>query len=283
MLIAFDGTCNKDFPKDKDDSNILKFSEAYHGVSFYQPGVGSGGWVDKLFGGFGGWGGKSRIKKAMDYLAVNGLAVNGQDTFIDVIGFSRGAALALDFCNEVNKKYKGSVKIRFLGIFDTVASFGLPGNNINIGYNFKLPHCVENCYHAMSLDERRGMFPLTRVTQDTLTDIPGSNITECWFRGFHSDIGGGNGNIQLSNIPLVWMMSIAKSHGINIVHHDFIIYSNECNKLAKCEKPTDPLPNDKRIIQSSDFVHDTVSFRKFACEGFEANNPPESLTVIGNL
>jgi len=53
--------------------------------------------------------------------------------------------------------------VRFVGVWDTVASFGLPGNNLNIGWQLTLPPNVKRCYHAMALDERRGNFPLTRI------------------------------------------------------------------------------------------------------------------------
>ena len=74
-----------------------------------------------------------RIKKAMEILKDN---FSKGDTTIDIVGFSRGAALALEFANEIHDKGVNGQKepsIRFIGIWDTVASFGLPGNNINLG------------------------------------------------------------------------------------------------------------------------------------------------------
>lgn len=87
---------------------------------------------------------------------------DGGDNTVDIIGFSRGAAIALDFANLVDKEMQGAT-IRFLGLWDTVTSFGVPGNTVNIGRELTLPDNVERCYHAMSLDERRGNFPVTRV------------------------------------------------------------------------------------------------------------------------
>jgi uncharacterized protein (DUF2235 family) len=275
MLFAFDGTGNKDNPGIKLDSNVKRFADAYAtGEVFYQEGVGTGGWFDKIIGGVFGYGGKTRVEKAIDYLKDNLVSAR----HVDIVGFSRGAALALDFCNEVNREFKGSVKIRFVGLFDAVASFGLPGNNINIGYNFKLPHCAQNCYHALALDERRGMFPLTRVVQDTLTGVPMSNITHCWFRGFHSDVGGGNGNPGLSNIALVYMLRQAAACGITINKRKK--YGYPTAPEAQCKKPVDLAPNDKRIIDSTDVVHCSVHRREWACKGFEANNPPAGLKVV---
>ena len=48
---------------------------------------------------------------------------------IDVFGFSRGAAMARDFINTLAYNDELKYKIKFVGIFDTVGSFGLPGND----------------------------------------------------------------------------------------------------------------------------------------------------------
>lgn len=70
---------------------------------FYQRGVGSGNLLDKLIGGFAGWGAKYRVRKAYDHLC----SVYAADEFdaerahIDVVGFSRGSATALHFANVI--------------------------------------------------------------------------------------------------------------------------------------------------------------------------------------
>ncbi len=58
---------------------------------------------------------------------------------IDLFGFSRGAATARDFVNtfikdKVNKDDEnyGDVRFNFIGLFDTVGSFGVPGNDIDM-------------------------------------------------------------------------------------------------------------------------------------------------------
>ena len=43
------------------------------------------------------------------------------------------------------------------------------------------------CYHALALDERRADFPVMRWQNN---DDP--KLTERWFAGVHSDVGGGN-------------------------------------------------------------------------------------------
>ena len=41
-----------------------------------------------------------------------------------------------------------------------------------------------------------------------------------WFRGVHSDVGGGNGNRGLNDITLKWMMSKARAAGLPISDTD---------------------------------------------------------------
>ena len=286
-LYAFDGTGNKDNPGIEKDTNVVKFCKAYVGKVFYQAGVGSGGgcnnfftkWLDKISGGLTGRGGKEKVKRAMVELAKN--IANG-DVIVDIIGFSRGAALAIDLSNEINDKYQGSIKIRFLGLFDIVASFGMPGNKINLGYNLSLPNCVINCYHAISLDERRAMFPLTRIIQDKKSNIAASKIIPCLFRGFHSDVGGGNGNHGLSNVSLAWLISMALHEGLGMLKERLNCYSINSRPMAACTKPHDLIPNKKRTILEGDFVHESVMKIRYACKGFEANNPPAGLRIASN-
>ena len=55
-----------------------------------------------------------------------------------------------------------------------------------------MPPNVQHCYHAMALDECRAFFQLTRLAGTGVNEA--GRLVEVWFRGVHSDIGGGNGN-----------------------------------------------------------------------------------------
>ena len=106
--------------------------------------------------------------------------------------------------------------MRFLGVWDIVGSFGLSFDtfinfqDINLGWGIDTVHqCVDHCFHAMALDERRETFEAMRLDPDHRY----ANIREVWFRGVHSDVGGGNENVSRSNIALQWMLGKANSHG----------------------------------------------------------------------
>ena len=63
---------------------------------------------------------------------------------------------------------------------------------------------VDVCYHGLALDEGLATLPLTRPSASPANDDADApwRLFEVWFRGAHSDIGGGNGNTGLSTITL---------------------------------------------------------------------------------
>ena len=83
---------------------------------------------------------------------------------LSIFGFSRGAALARAFTNQFMWQCNSScdgltygegkypIEFKFLGIFDTVASFGLPATNLNNNLTFKgrdlvIDERVKMCVH----------------------------------------------------------------------------------------------------------------------------------------
>jgi len=131
-LYAFDGTWNQEKTAGEYDknTNVVFFKDAYTKNAanhFYTKGVGTKhGRLGKIFGGAFGAGGKTRVSEAYAHLVAHYLE---GDEVIDIVGFSRGAALALHFTNEIHKNGirdpksgKRLVKrpyIRFLGLWAT--------------------------------------------------------------------------------------------------------------------------------------------------------------------
>ncbi len=284
-LYAFDGTGNEDKAEDLHDSNVLFFFRGYDAAvkgsdpdaplgSAYIKGIGTmakevvGKSVAEAFG----IGGHERIKKAIALLERNTAA---GDTVIDVVGFSRGAALAISFANEVKKKHP-ELEIRFIGVFDVVGEFGVLGSRFNAGHDLHFPPNVKRCYHAMALDEHRLAFQLTRLTgggDATEKD----RLTEVWFRGVHSDVGGSNNNRSLNCIALNWMYANAVREGLPI--------SAEGIKVNMDRKLGDPQADHKfevgpmRKIHDTDLVHSSVQFDKGSFK-FPRNNPKAELGRI---
>ncbi len=196
-----------------------------------------------------------------------------------MVGFSRGAAIALDFVNHLASKgvrdpqtgRRIQPEVRFLGLWDVVAAFGLAinigplkFNEINIGHKLTLPKNVKYCYHALALDERRQSFRVTRV----------KGAYEVWFRGVHSDVGGGNENEELSDIALRWMMRKAALVGVELDETRLAKPLN-ANPGADVRPANDPVKNAFREIPASDWVHYTLTIRKHA----DCQNAPATCGV----
>src|SRR6266540_4951153 len=145
-LYAFDGTWNEmkaDDALEYKNTNVCRFYDAYTkntgGGDFYVEGVGTRGDIPgRIFGGIYGLGERPRLLEAYDQLC---RAWDRGDHVIDIIGFSRGAATTLDFCHMIQSRgirrpgtdtvVEPQPRIRFLGVWDVVASFGLA--NLGIG------------------------------------------------------------------------------------------------------------------------------------------------------
>jgi len=262
-LYAFDGTWQEgksgDDPKFT-NTNVFRFYQAYHTRSgtkdAYVAGIGTRfDVVGKVLGGFFGLGELPRLLESYDQLCENWAA---GDHVIDIVGFSRGAATTLDFANLIHKRgirrpgsdevVEPAPQIRFLGVWDVVAAFGLAnlGNDaLNIGHHLELPKTsLKYCFHAMALDERRPSFINTR--------LPGA--CEVWFRGAHSDVGGGNGNRPLNEVSLRWMMSKARAAGLPFEAAD--LPSPVTSTLQP--KPSSKLPLKIRLIAAVDRRHYSV-------------------------
>jgi Uncharacterized alpha/beta hydrolase domain (DUF2235) len=155
-----------------------------------------------------------------------------------IFGFSRGAALARAFTNRLTEKFESSghgnyrfqgvdARIAFLGIFDTVASFGLPGTNWG-GWKSKdltIPPHVEACHHLVAANEVRFSFPVDLVRDRGKYY---GNMVEKVYPGVHSDIGGGyepgkqGRKDSFARIPLSDMLGASIEHGSRIFSLPFL-------------------------------------------------------------
>ena len=119
-----------------------------------------------------------------------------QVLYIDIAGFSRGAAAARDFINQMHTQYEkqiasGKVVLDNVILYDTVASIGL-ANSVNIGIDLELSVTSANkIYHFTALNEERSNFPLESL-RDENGHLP-ANIFEQALWGVHADLGAGYG------------------------------------------------------------------------------------------
>lgn len=226
LLFAFDGTRNSADTR----SNVWKMSQTYRdGPVFYHSGPGNALYAD--WDAITAWQAGRIIDNQWQSL-LNALEQSGNPTSplpIDILGYSRGAALARHFGNLISQhvdrglfSYNDSrrglitacVDLRFIGLFDTVAQFGVAGSH-NANYDLTIASAWEWVAHAVALHERRWLFPLISAA-----DTRGDNTIEAPFIGAHADIGGGalpgdndpSSPIgDLADVALNWMLWQARA------------------------------------------------------------------------
>jgi uncharacterized protein (DUF2235 family) len=121
------------------------------------------------------------------------------------------------------------VTIKFIGVWDTVASVIVPrGDRFLLDLQTlrftRTNPSVEMFRQAIAIDERRRMFRLNEWREpQTFKSNPFNNknwkaqdIKQVWFAGVHSDIGGGYSELESgpSKYPLLWMINQAKAAGL---------------------------------------------------------------------
>ena len=209
IVVLMDGTTfGQDSPY---PTNILKMHRLLSSetIRLYFRGIGNRfdnpglfGLLRRLLSSAFGMGADAKRDEA--YEAVSAVWRPGDRLFL--FGFSRGAATVRMLAQRIHEDgiHGHFVDVTLLGCFDTVASFGIPGNHWNLFKDFHVAQNVERARHAVALDETRDMFPVTMMNQ-------GPHVEEVWFKGDHSDVGGGHELTGLSDITLYWMINEAKN------------------------------------------------------------------------
>jgi uncharacterized protein (DUF2235 family) len=124
--------------------------------------------------------------------------------------------------------------IRFIGVWDTVAAYGFPVAEMTrfvsrVLLPLELPDSilhekVRRACHALSLDDDRTTFhPVLWTEKDEKAVEPAEDgctytyrerISQVWFPGVHSNVGGGYPDDSMSRVSLVWMMNEARHCGL---------------------------------------------------------------------
>jgi uncharacterized protein (DUF2235 family) len=129
-------------------------------------------------------------------------------------------------------------EIAFIGVWDTVGALGIPIDGFRppllsrrwTFHDTTLSRFVLNAYHAISIDERRRPFVPTlwvkKVAEDGTVEEPPKHqtVSQVWFAGVHSDVGGGYPDPSLSEIPLRWIADRARTCGL-VLKPDHLIIS----------------------------------------------------------
>ncbi len=106
--------------------------------------------------------------------------------------------------------------VHFVGVWDTVASVGLPGLSLRISSSATVSDKrMRHVRHALALDEHRLPFQPRLYTEDDFDDGQRS-LKQRWFRGAHGDSGGGYAPEEagLAHEALRWMAGEAQACGL---------------------------------------------------------------------
>lgn len=187
----------------------------------YDAGVGTG-WP-RIAGGMFGIGLVTNILEAYEWLRAR--YVPGD--WIVLVAYSRGSHGVRNVADllgsvgfddpdmpvrDVWRRYRAMyrttrpIPVRAVGVFDTVGARGVPVGNGRWALAPQFADCnlgkhVEYGFHALALDEQRRAFAPCLWTNEE----EHGRIQQTWFKGWHSDVGGGTPHSGLSDIALEWM------------------------------------------------------------------------------
>lgn len=249
ILFAFDGTGNGNPARAPNTlSNVARLFGLYQGDDgHYMSGVGvddpSTGIRATLFDRYDAGSARARVDAMLQALdqALRDPDTASDTVEVDVIGFSRGAAMARDFANGVASRIRTGhyaslqrcVSLNFVGLWDTVAQFGLTGV-ANDRWNLAIPEEARVVVHAVAANEHRRFFPLESIlpapagpdaasarTPATGTRTAGQGLRiEQAFIGDHADIGGSHAEGDLADVSLSWMYQHARAAGVELAPID---------------------------------------------------------------
>lgn len=209
--VFFDGTGNNRTNSRRDPekfgviTNITRLFEAcVVSDKLYVEGVGTLDYEDdsqwaKATGnnpiGYSGYGYDDKLRKGLDFLDAFRQTAPNEEVHLFVYGFSRGAALARDFAKRA-LAYP-NVRIRFLGIYDTVVSL-LRLSTPTLHFTAQDMERIDQILHLTAINEARNYFPLTSIQQRNraqglivIENYYTPKVKEVFVPGAHADVGGG--------------------------------------------------------------------------------------------
>lgn len=142
----------------------------------------------------------------------------------------------------------GNVRLRMLGVWDTVGALGVPTPMLQtiskrwVGFHDTyLGGHIDHAFQALALDEERRAFrpdlwtaPRTDLGDYRWQHEPGDGqvVEQVWFAGAHSNIGGGYRTRGLADIALAWMLDKARSLGLSLkTDREIGVLENPCGEL----------------------------------------------------
>jgi uncharacterized protein (DUF2235 family) len=172
-----------------------------------------------------------------------------RDAILRVKDWVKGYQTYSEVQTELRAQGRDEIKIRFLGLWDTVEAYGLPIAELKRGIDwvlwpmlfgdFKLSPKVDRACHALSIDDERTTFhPLlwdeaAEAEMVRRGEVKAGRITQVWFAGVHSNVGGGYPEDRLSLVPLEWIMREAKANDLPLDDKSIRKFAAESSPFAR--------------------------------------------------
>jgi uncharacterized protein (DUF2235 family) len=148
-----------------------------------------------------------------------------RDKLIILWGEIKGAKTFREVQQTTKEKKRNKIKVDFVGVWDTVAAYGLPIAELTYAVDqwvwpmafrdVTLLANVKNARQALSLeDDRKTFFP---IPWDEAKTVQPERMLQVWFPGAHADVGGGYPDDGLSFVSLCWMIGEAASKGLRFM------------------------------------------------------------------
>ncbi len=158
--------------------------------------------------------------------------------------------------------------IEFMGVWDTVAAYGMPLDELtrtvdkyiwplSMPNRFLSGHVRRAC-HAVAVDDERETFhpllwteerhPSNGLDDDTSTSrhIDEERITQVWFTGMHSDVGGGYPDDALAHVPLAWMVDRLRAWEQKPDVMPLRLFPEACDRFRERASAWGPLHDSRR-------------------------------------
>jgi hypothetical protein len=219
---------------------------------YYDAGVGTGGFLDRIAGGVFGKGLSANVLAAYRFLSQ--FYAPGDNIY--VFGYSRGAftarslcgflsasgLLTEDMCNEANLEFAWNyyrtppkarfpadrarlrrithdpdARVRFLGVFDTVGALGIPASRMRgIGrraFQFHDTDVSSIVDHSChALAIDEHRTEFEAAVWTEPRHRKYRTVEQAWFPGSHANVGGGCDDNGLSDLALEWMLKRLSQH-----------------------------------------------------------------------
>jgi uncharacterized protein (DUF2235 family) len=287
---------------------------------YYQSGVGTVRW--KLLGGAFGLGLSDDVCDAYRFL----VRTYEEDDEIFFVGFSRGAYTVRSIAGLVRnsgllrpehvdlvprayalyrdrrdashpreteatlfrRTYSREPRVRFIGVWDTVGSLGIPLTGVwpadlfNRRFEFHdtaLSSQVDAAFQALSIDEQRK--PFVPAIWQPSTAGSEQRVEQVWFAGYHADVGGGGKTEHgLADVPMRWMADRARSCGLTLTP-DPAVVPDPLGPMYQSRKGFYRLiPPVTRKIGVTDPAHERVASSVVERRDLLAYDPPNLRTYV---